>query len=82
MSTYTEYTEKATNRLFEAVKPAEDLAAMLAGAVNTASGTLSELTLPKALPPVAEVVTANFAVLERLLAAQKEFALRLAPATA
>jgi hypothetical protein len=77
MSSYAEITEKATNQLLEAVKPAEQLATSFAHKLD---GLVKLPSLPGAgsLPTAAEVITTNFALAEKILTAQKDFALSLA----
>ena len=83
MARYTEMTEKLGSRLLDASKPAEDAALAAASAVNGITRRLPALPFADRLPTAAEIVEANYALFERLLAAQKEFAVRLvAPATA
>ncbi len=78
MPTYTELTEKAADQLLEAVKPLNDLTQKIAdSAANTAS-KLPALPRPEGVPTALEVVTAHFAFAEKLLTAQKDFALKLA----
>ena len=80
MSSYAQLTEQFGTRLLDAVKPAADV---VARAVETVDGLLAQLpslpTLPLTdrLPSRQEVVVANFDLAERLLAAQRDFALRL-----
>ena len=77
MSTYTELTDKATAQLFGAVKPVEDLAVTFATAVDGMTDKLRGLPLQEQLPTASELVTAHFALVERLVSAQKDLAVRL-----
>ncbi|GAA1915995.1 hypothetical protein [Nocardioides marmoribigeumensis] len=78
MTTYTELTEKAADQLLEAVKPLNDLTQKLAGKASETAGKLPTLPRPEGVPTALEVVSAHFAFAEKLLGAQKDFALKLA----
>jgi hypothetical protein len=77
MSRYAELTDTATTRLLDTVKPVEDVTVKLASAVDGVVTKLPTLPRHEAVPSTVEVVGANFAVAERLLAAQKDFVLRV-----
>jgi hypothetical protein len=81
MNTYAEMTEKATSQLLEAVKPVEELAKNLAAQTIETVGKLPSLPPVEGVPTALEVVTAHFALAEKLLTAQKDFAIRLASAS-
>ena len=80
MSSYAQLTEQFGTRLLDAVQPTADA---VARAVETVDGLLSRLPsvpvlpLSDRLPSRREVVVANFDLAGRLLAAQRDFALRL-----
>ena len=78
MTTYAEMTEKATAQLLEAVKPVEELAKSIAAQTIETVGKLPALPSVEGVPSPLEVVTAHFALAEKLLTAQKDFAVRLA----
>jgi cell division septum initiation protein DivIVA len=78
MTTYAEMTEKATAQLLEAVKPVEEMAKSFAAQTIESVGKLPALPTVEGLPSPLEVVTAHFALAEKLLGAQKDFAVRLA----
>lgn len=78
MTTYTELTEKAAEQLLEAVKPLNDLTQKFADSAAETAGKLPSLPHPEGVPTALEVVTAHFAFAEKLLSAQKDFALKLA----
>lgn len=80
MTTYAEMTEKATAQLLEAAKPIEEFAKSVAATTVDAVSKLPSLPLPKGLPTPLDVVTAQFTLAEKFLAAQKDFALSLASA--
>jgi hypothetical protein len=82
MTTYTELTDKAADQLLEAVKPINDLTEKLAVKASETAGKLPSLPRPEGVPTALEVVTAHFAFAEKLLTAQKDFALKLAGETA
>jgi hypothetical protein len=77
MSRYAELTDTATTRMLETVQPVEDLTLKLAGAVDGVVTKLPSLPRHESLPTTVEVLDAHFAVAERLLAAQKDFLLRV-----
>src|SRR4051794_21787089 len=82
MTTYTELTEKMGGRLLDTLKQIENVSASAAETVaGSAARVLPDLpSVPGAdkVPSPTEVVTANFALVERLLEAQKDYVLRLA----
>ncbi len=85
MPTYAEITEKATTHLLSAVKPVEDLAKAISdSAVTTVSKLPTLPTLPgtDAFPTQLELVTGYFAFAEKVLHAQRDFAVRMASAAA
>jgi hypothetical protein len=78
MTTYTELTEKAADQLLEAVKPLNELTQKIADKASETAGKLPSLPRPEGVPTAFEVVSAHFAFAEKLLGAQKDFALKLA----
>ena len=78
MTTYTELTEKAADQLLEAVKPLSELTQKFADQASETAGKLPSLPRPEGVPTALEVVSAHFAFAEKLLTAQKDFALKLA----
>lgn len=81
MSTYADITEKATNQILEAIKPVEKLAASTFAQAVDGVSKLPSLPRPEGLPTALDVVSAHFAFAQRMLDAQKDFALGLASAT-
>ena len=77
MSRYAELTDTAATRLLETVQPVGDVTVKLAGAVDGVVSKLPSLSRPEFLPSSAEVVQANYAFAERLLAAQRDLLLRV-----
>jgi hypothetical protein len=83
MTTYAEMTETATAQILSALRPFEEFAHALTDcAVDTISKLPSPPRLPgtDALPTQLELVTGYFTFAERLLHAQRDFAVRLASA--
>ena len=85
MPSYAEFVEQAGNRVLDVVRPLQDV---VAHAVQVADNFASKLpavpfasTLPN-LPSGREVVIANFDLVERLVASQRAFALRLVSVSA
>lgn len=78
MTTYTELTEKAGDQLIEAVKPLNDLTQKFANSAAETASKLPKLPRPEGVPTVLEVVTAHYALAEKLLKAQMDFAVKLA----
>jgi len=78
MTTYAEMTEKATAQLLEAGKPFEELAKSFATSTIDQVSKLPSLPAVEGVPSPLEVVSAHFALAEKLLNAQKDFAVRLA----
>jgi hypothetical protein len=81
MTSYSEITEKAAEQLLAAMQPMNDLTHTLADKTIDVVGKLPSLPTPDGIPTPLEVVTAHFALAEKLLTAQKDFAFRLASAT-
>ena len=73
MATYSSFVEDATASFVDAVKQFE----VYASGVVDAAGRVPASTVP-ALPGLTEVLTANFAAADRVLAVQKGVALGLA----
>jgi len=82
MTTYTEMTEKATEQILAAVKPVNDLTKSFTDSTLDSVSKLPSLPRPEGVPSALEVVTAHFAFAEKLLAAQKDFAFKVAGAAA
>lgn len=78
MSSYTSILDDATSTYLDAVGQVGGIATTVVDAAKAVAGKLPVPAQPAALPTVSEVVTANFAVAQRLLAAQESFALKLA----
>lgn len=79
-STYTSLVDDATTSYLDAVGKLGGITTTVLDAVKAIAERLPTPSAPAPLPTVSEVLTANFAVAERLLAAQKTFALQLADA--
>jgi hypothetical protein len=93
MSTYSDVTQQIGDQWIAALERAGDAVKTVSSGVGNLMSKvdlpdLSKLPLPEqlteaseaigaAIPEPAEVVTANFALAERLLAAQRDLALRL-----
>jgi hypothetical protein len=90
MSTYTEVTQQIGDQWVAALKRVEGALEAVSGGIGDASAKidLPKLPLPEQLaqatesltakiPQPSEVVAANFALAERLLAAQRDLTLRL-----
>jgi hypothetical protein len=80
MTTYTDITDKAAEQLRAAVKPVNDLTKSIADMTIETASKLPSLPTPEGVPTPLEVVTAHFALTEKLMSAQKDFAFRLAGA--
>jgi hypothetical protein len=80
MTSYSELTDKATEQLLAAMQSMNDLTTSITDKTMEAVGKLPSLPTPDGVPTPLEVVTAHFAFAEKLLAAQKDFAFRLAGA--
>lgn len=90
MRTYTEMTQQFGDQWVAAVKRTEDAVSTVVSGIN---GLVSTVDLPKlpfteqvteaiasvgvAFPKPSEVIEANFALAERMLGAQREFATKL-----
>lgn len=79
-STYTSLVDDATTSYLEAVGQLNGVATTVLDAVKAVAEKLPRPAAPAPLPTVSELLTANFAAVERLLATQKAFALQLAAA--
>lgn len=79
-TTYTSLVDDATTGYLDAAGRLNSVAATVLDAVKVVADKLPRPTAPAPLPTVSEILTANFAAAERLLAAQKAFALQLAAA--
>ena len=78
MASYTEMTQKVGDQLIDALKRVEDAGASMTSSLSEALPDAPSLPGADRLPSPTEIITANFALFERLLQAQKDFALRLA----
>jgi hypothetical protein len=94
MATYTQFTHQLGTALLEAARPVQDAVVQALGTLDGLAGKVPGLPEASAMPLVEhlqglpglpsarEVVSANFDLAERLLAAQRTFALRLVNASA
>lgn len=94
MATYAQFTHQLGTTLLEAARPVQDAVVQALAALEGLAGKVPGLPEASArpvvghlqglpgLPSAREVVNANFDLAERLLAAQRTFALRLVNASA
>ncbi len=80
MSSYVKLVDDATTAYIDAVTTFDEFATSVGDAVKAVADKIPAPSAPAVLPTVTEVLTANFAAADRLLATQKNLLLRLVDA--
>lgn len=78
MSRYTEFTQDIGEKLVELSKPVQDASVDAVATISeTVADFVPELKLPEAIPAPSDIVKANFDLAQKLVAAQRDYVLRV-----